>query len=729
MRNTSRVVLIAAAVMLLAACVSATAAAAPTPGTLDQSFGSGGIASVSGQQLLGVAVQSDGQVIAAGAAGGRVLVERFGSNGQVTGTYSGPGGYARAVTIAHNGDIVVAGSVVVRLTPSLTPDPGFGSGGVAGVQGSANSVAVGSDGSVAVAGTLGGVMAVSRYSSSGGSQWTTQLGGANSAGNGVAVQSDGKIVAVGRQTPGQNTNGLVTRLNSNDGSLDSSFHGHGAFQYFCSGTGYTELNAVTVQGDGKIVASGNDLAGPYAIFARFNQDGSNDSGFGTPGGQCPSAMLMPSGEDVSVLESPIGAYSVAIAGGGHIVGAGGYEKTGVAMDAAEWALTSGGSAESSFGIGGTVRGPSSTFEACAIAVAPDGNLVAVGDTVSTFPELNPCNPGSSSSGFVSRRFGFGPPTPPPPPSGPPIVSTGAATGVTQTSATVSGQVNSNGAATTYHFDYGPTTTYGSSTPTAKAATGTSTVSAAVKNLVPGTTYHFRLVATNANGTTNGGDARFTTIASPPPGATTGASQGVTEVAATLTGVVNTHGLATTYHFDFGTTTSYGSTTRPGTLAAGTGSVNVSARLSRLRPGTTYHYRLVAHSAAGTTYGRDRTFKTLPRLRVALLGVSSSYRISVVEQHGLVVRVSCSQPCSITGSLVIPAGTARRLHRGNRPIVIGGGTARLARPGTTQLQLRLTSAGARVLSRIGQVNVTLQVVGRPTAGGPPVKVSKTATFKP
>ena len=714
---------------LLGALLLASPAAAQAPGSLDGSFGSGGIVSVSGTQLLGVAVQSDGRVIAAGTAGGRVLVERFSPSGQPDGTYTGPGGYARAVTIAPNGDIVIAGSVVERLTANLTPDPGFGSGGVAPAPGAANGVAVGPDGSVAVAGTLGGEMAVARYSAGGTRLWTESLGGPNSAGNGVAVQPDGKIVAVGRQTPSQVTNAVVARLNT-DGSLDGTFRGGGAFTYYCSGTGYTEFTSVTLQDDGRIVAGGDDAAGPYAVFARFNPDGSADQGFG--GGPCPDGTLMPAGQGVTVLGSPIGAYGVGIAGGGRIVGAGGFANTGTAMDAATWALSSSGTPEPTFGSGGTVRGPQATYEACAIAVAPDGSLVSVGDTVTSFPDLAPCGVGGSSSGFVSRRVGFGPPSPPPPPGGPPIVSTGAASGITEAAATVNGQVNPNDLATTYHFDYGITTSYGASTLAGSVGAGTSasTVSATVNGLTPGRTYHFRLVAANADGTTDGGDVTFTTASSRAPGATTGAASNVTEVAATLTGLLNTNGLATTYHFDFGQTASYGSSTRPGSLAAIAGStVNVSARLTGLRPGTTYHYRLVGHNADGTTYGHDRTFKTLPKVQVRLLGISSSYRIPVVEKRGLVVRVSCNQSCSIGGSLVIPASTAERMHLGRRPVVIGGGAARLPSAGVARLQLELTSKGKSILSSAGQVDVTIAVTARPIAGGPPVNVSRTVTFMP
>lgn len=101
----------------------------------------------------------------------------------------------------------------------------------------------------------------------------------------------------------------------------------------------------------------------------------------------------------------------------------------------------------------------------------------------------------------------------------PTVSTGGASGFTQSTATVSGTVNPNGAATTCTFEFGTSTSYGSSVPCASApGSGASGVSATagLSGLAAGTTYHYRIVATNAGGTSNGGDATFTTASTPPP---------------------------------------------------------------------------------------------------------------------------------------------------------------------------------------------------------------------
>jgi hypothetical protein len=96
----------------------------------------------------------------------------------------------------------------------------------------------------------------------------------------------------------------------------------------------------------------------------------------------------------------------------------------------------------------------------------------------------------------------------------PAASTGAARSLTASSATLNGTLNPNGEPTTYFFRYGPTTAYGSQTPTQgpTAAVKKSTpASAGVGGLAAGTTYHYRLVATNASGTRQGRDRMFKTL--------------------------------------------------------------------------------------------------------------------------------------------------------------------------------------------------------------------------
>jgi Glycosyl hydrolase family 76 len=105
-----------------------------------------------------------------------------------------------------------------------------------------------------------------------------------------------------------------------------------------------------------------------------------------------------------------------------------------------------------------------------------------------------------------------PPPPPPqaPPTAAPLATTGAATGITQTAATVTGTVAADGLPTTWRFEYGPTSTYVSETPAQPGALSTTNVSAPLTGLADAQTYHYRLVATNSLGTSYGGDETFTT---------------------------------------------------------------------------------------------------------------------------------------------------------------------------------------------------------------------------
>jgi hypothetical protein len=117
------------------------------------------------------------------------------------------------------------------------------------------------------------------------------------------------------------------------------------------------------------------------------------------------------------------------------------------------------------------------------------------------------------------------------------------------------------------------------------------------------------VATNATATIEGLDNTFTTQAAVPPTVFTGGASNLTLTSATIAGLVNPNGTATTASFEYGTTTQYGSTAPVPDPGSGISPVDVTANLSNLLTGTTYHYRLVATNAGGTTLGTDGTFTT------------------------------------------------------------------------------------------------------------------------
>ncbi|HET6997417.1 MAG TPA: hypothetical protein VFI03_02420 [Solirubrobacterales bacterium] len=111
---------------------------------------------------------------------------------------------------------------------------------------------------------------------------------------------------------------------------------------------------------------------------------------------------------------------------------------------------------------------------------------------------------------------------------------------------------------------------------------------------------------------NFGNTKITTFEIPEPTAPEVVGQSVLRGAedATLRATVDPGGLASDYHFEYGTTTAYGEQTDEESLAASFEPTQVSAQISGLAPGTTYHYRVVAENSLDETPGPDRTFRTV-----------------------------------------------------------------------------------------------------------------------
>jgi CSLREA domain-containing protein len=99
---------------------------------------------------------------------------------------------------------------------------------------------------------------------------------------------------------------------------------------------------------------------------------------------------------------------------------------------------------------------------------------------------------------------------------PPIATSGDASGVGTTSAKLGGTLDPSGLRTRWYFEYGTSSSYGSVTPDQFATGGSADVVATLTGLSPNTTYHYRLVGVNPDGTRNGADRSFTTDSPRPP---------------------------------------------------------------------------------------------------------------------------------------------------------------------------------------------------------------------
>jgi NHL repeat len=201
-----------------------------------------------------------------------------------------------------------------------------------------------------------------------------------------------------------------------------------------------------------------------------------------------------------------------------------------------------------------------------------------------------------------------------------VVTGSPATGVTATAAEVSGMVNPWGVPVTgCRFEYGLSTSYGDTAPCEQGpGSGTGAVPVTASLAVhPDETYHYRLAAVNAIGAAYGADETFQTEA-PQPTLQSESVSAVTQTTATLNATINPNDQETPYHFEYGTTTAYGTVLPVPSASAGSGygPVNVGQELSGLQPATTYHFRVVASngsSPAGGTVGPDQTFTTPPPL--------------------------------------------------------------------------------------------------------------------
>jgi sugar lactone lactonase YvrE len=193
----------------------------------------------------------------------------------------------------------------------------------------------------------------------------------------------------------------------------------------------------------------------------------------------------------------------------------------------------------------------------------------------------------------------------------PSVDREAASGVTLTDATLEAEINPNNQETTYQFEYGPTTSYGHTAPASPQSIGLEygdkSGSAEIGGgLTSAETYHYRVVAVNATGMTEGPDQTFTTLPFPPT-VTLGEATAGTD-AATVSFATNARGGDTQYAVRYGTSTAYTAQVR-GDAGRSRIAVPITVTLPELAPGTIYHYSVNVQNAGGEEATSDQTFTT------------------------------------------------------------------------------------------------------------------------
>lgn len=409
---------------------------AAAAGDLDPAFGGDGKVSTDffgdADDALDVVIQPDGRIVAAGSArinGSNVdfalarynrdgsLDVSFGTGGKVTTDFLDTFDQANALALQPDGKIVAAGITgnqmdradfaLARYNSDGSLDASFGSGGkvvtdfFGGVD-AAGSIALQPDGRIVVAGAsfvgMNGDFALVRYNTDGsldasfgvGGKVTTDFFGFGDSANAVGLLPDGRIIVAGSAFSSSTVTDFALARYNRDGSLDASFGAGG--KVITDFFGFSDrASALAIQADGRVVAAGgannlNSTGFDFAL-ARYNGDGSLDSGFGD-GGRATTDFL-------GILDA---AVDVALQPDGRIVAVGFTSKdfSGLREDFALTRYDRNGRLDTSFGSGGKVTTDffGDRDGGSAIAIQSDGQLVVAGTAFN----------GSTKNDFALARY-------------------------------------------------------------------------------------------------------------------------------------------------------------------------------------------------------------------------------------------------------------------------------------------------------------------------------------
>ena len=317
----------------------------------------------------------------------------------------------------------------------------------------------------------------------------------------------------------------------------------------------------------------------------------------------------------------------------------------------------------------------------------------------------------------------------------PAVTTGEASAVTRSSVILHGQVNPHGPPVgECEFEYGATSAYGhvaACTPAPGAGSSPVAVSAALGGFAAGDTIHYRLVASNEDGTSYGVDAAVTLLPALPVVAT-GRPSAVTQSSASLTGTVDAKGAAlTACAFEFNSSETY--VPCSSTPAATQGPLAVSAKVTGLRAGTDFRYRILASNASGTSYGEVEEFVSLAAAIApvapgpapgapagAAHAVLSGRTLLVHSDGGLSVTVRCpATNLHCQGSVRLQTLGARSGRRSaKRVLTLAAASFVAAHRSVVTVRMRLSAAARGLLAHAGHLRARAIVVTGVVTGSPP-----------
>ena len=199
-----------------------------------------------------------------------------------------------------------------------------------------------------------------------------------------------------------------------------------------------------------------------------------------------------------------------------------------------------------------------------------------------------------------------------------------------------------------------------------ATLGSGGTYAAAVPLAPGANT-ITATATDSDGFT--GTASISVTYHNPPVVTTGKASKITSSGAKVAGTVNPEAQATTYAVQYGTSTAYGSTSTAASAGTGSATIAVTSTLKRLKAHTTYHYRVIAINAGGTSYGAGATFKT-SKPSPKGLGAKVSPKTATSFPYQYTVKGKLSRPSGIAAKRGCSGKITIKVKRGSKTIATG-----------------------------------------------------------